>query len=185
MTRVTQDPGQWSFASPLPRAPRGWLPTPSCTCSRRGPWRAHRRGRGWAWVTRRVAGQSLKVCRTELPEPSPLSLASPCPAAPCHPIISWGVPGGARTVLGAWVPMGGERAGRSCGARVLTSPWQWALPLALVGHTFTGSLWDFTRCPRGAGSMDGGRGGGLGSTRFAGLRLVEELLGLCGQVPDA
>ena len=81
--------------------------------------------------------------------------------------------------------MGGERAGSSCGARVLTSPWQWALLLALVGHTFTGSLWDFTCRPHGAGSMDGGRGGGLGSTWFAGLRLVEELLGLCGQVPDA
>ena len=81
--------------------------------------------------------------------------------------------------------MGGEGAGSSCGARVPTSRWQWALPWALAGHIFTGSLWDFKCRPRGAGSVDEGKGGGLGSTWFfVGLRLVEELLGLCGQVLD-
>lgn len=81
------------------------------------------------------------------------------------------------------VPMGREGAGSSCGARVPTSRWQCALPWALAGHIFTGSLRDFKCRLCGAGSVDEGRGGGLGSTWFfVGLRLVEELLGLCGQV---
>uniref|UniRef100_A0AAA9TLW8 ubiquitinyl hydrolase 1 n=1 Tax=Bos taurus TaxID=9913 RepID=A0AAA9TLW8_BOVIN len=78
--------------------------------------------------------------------------------------------------------MGREGAGSSCGARVPTSRWQCALPWALAGHIFTGSLRDFKCRLCGAESVDEGRGGGLGSTWFfVGLRLVEELLGLCGQ----
>lgn len=108
----------WSFVSPLLRAHWGWLPTLSCTCSRRGPWRIHRRGRGWAWVTR-VVGQSLKVCGPELPEPSPFSLAPPCPAAPCHPVISWG---------GPWR--------RSHSAGCVGFPWVGRGQAAAVGHEF-------------------------------------------------
>lgn len=50
--------------------------------------------------------------------------------------------------------MGGEGAGSSCGGQFLTSPWQWALPWALAGHIFTGSLRNFKCRPRGAGSVD-------------------------------
>lgn len=179
---MTRTASAWSFVSPLLKAHRGWLPTPSGACSRRGPWRTHRRGRGWAWVTR-VVGQSLKVCGPELPEPSLSAWPLPAPQLLVTPLS----PGGSLEALSqCWahgIPMGREGAGSSCGARVPTSRWQCALPWALAGHIFTGSLRDFKCRLCGAESVDEGRGGGLGSTWFfVGLRLVEELLGLCGQV---
>ena len=100
-TEVTRTASAWSFVSPLLKAHRGWLPTPSGACSRRGPWRTHRRGRGWAWVTR-VVGQSLKVCGPELPEPSLSAWPLPAPQLLVTPLSPGGVPGGALTVLGAW-----------------------------------------------------------------------------------
>lgn len=168
MTEVTRDPVPWSFVSSPEKLTEGLASNPELYLFQEGPMEnslegAGKRARGFymLWV------KPLKVCGPELPEPSPFSLAPPCPQLLVTPLS----PGGASLE---------ERRSHSAGR--MGFPWVGRGQAAAVGAisdiAATGpSLgpWrshilyrapELQMPPRGAGSVDEGRGG-LGSTWFS------------------